>query len=499
MATSIPTAVGESIAVETRPFIDGRFVRGAAQPIEVRNPAIDQKLSDVDTPDAGQVDQAVAAARAAFDGWSATKPAARAAILHRAADLIDAHADDLARLETLNVGKTITETRGGDIPRAAQNLRFFADFARDLSSDAVFSEAPFLGKQHDFLSYVVHDPVGVAALIPPYNSPLMQATWKAGPCLAFGNTAVLKPSPLTPLTSLRLAEIFAEAGLPQGVFNVLPGGGEVGAALSAHPDVDLISFTGSTRTGRAIAAAAAPTLKRLSLEMGGKSPNLVFADCDLDLAVNGSVRAIFRNQGQVCLAGTRLFVEDGIYDEFMARFTATAKNMRLGDPLESTTELGSLISGQQADSVRRYIRDGIGEGCHLLIGGDDVPDVAPPLVGRNDLRPTIFTDVAREAEVYREEIFGPVVVINRFASDDEAVRLANDTPYGLAAMLWTNNVRRAHRVAQQIRAGTVWINSFFIRDLRVPFGGQKASGMGREGGKYSLDFYTEPKTICLPY
>jgi aminomuconate-semialdehyde/2-hydroxymuconate-6-semialdehyde dehydrogenase len=487
------------LAVETKPFIDGRFVAGSGGVLDVRNPAREEPLAAVEAASPEQVDAAVAAARKAFETWGTTSAAERAKILHRTADLIDKYTPELGHLETLNVGKTILETRGGDIPRAAMNLRFFADFARDLSTDAIFTQAAFLGQSRDFLNYVVHDPVGVAALIPPFNSPLMQATWKAGPALAFGNTAVLKPSPLTPLTSLRLAELFAEAGLPEGVFNVVPGGSEVGSALSAHPDVDLISFTGSTMTGRAIAAAAAPTLKRLSLEMGGKSPNLVFADCDLDLAVRGSVRAVFRNQGQVCLAGTRLFVEDSIYDTFMDKFTAAAKAMKLGDPLEEHTELGSTISSQHAERVRRMIRHGIDEGCTLLAGGDGVPTVPEPLAARNYLEPTIFVDVPKSAEVYREEIFGPVVVVDRFHSDEEAVRLANDTPYGLAAMLWTNNLARAHRVGQQIRAGTIWINSFFIRDLRAPFGGQKASGMGREGGKYSLDFFTEPKTICLPY
>ncbi|HEY3063713.1 MAG TPA: aldehyde dehydrogenase [Chloroflexota bacterium] len=493
--------VESTLRVETliKPFIGGRFVDGDGATLDVRNPARDEPLATVETATREQVDAAVAAARAAFEKWGASSPAERAKVLHRTADLIDAQRDDLARLETLNVGKTIAETRAGDIPRAAQNLRFFADFARDLSTDAIFTEAAFLGQKKDFLSYVVHDPVGVAALIPPFNSPLMQATWKAGPALAFGNTAVLKPSPLTPLTSLRLAELFAEAGLPDGVFNVVPGGAEVGAALSEHPDVDLISFTGSTATGRAIAMSAAPTLKRLSLEMGGKSPNLVFADCDLDLAVKGSVRAVFRNQGQVCLAGTRLFVEDSIYDAFMERFVAAAKAMLLGDPLEEHTELGSTISGAHAERVRGMIRAGVQAGCTLLAGGDGVPDVPAPLVGRNYLEPTIFSDVPRSADVYREEIFGPVVVVARFHSDEEAVQLANDTKYGLAAMLWSNDLSRAHRVAHQIRAGTIWINSFFIRDLRAPFGGQKASGMGREGGKYSLDFFTEPKTVCLPY
>lgn len=485
--------------LEARPFIGGRLVPGDGPSVTLRNPATEQPLAVVQEATPRQVDAAVVAARRAFNAWGPRPVTERAAVLLRAADLIDRYADDLAALETRNVGKTITETRAGDIPRAAHNLRFFAEFAQQATSEAVLLGAPFLGQERNFLNYVVHDPVGVAALIPPFNSPLMQATWKVAPALAFGNTAVLKPSPQAPLTSLRLAELFAEAGLPEGALNVVPGGAEVGAALAGHPDVDLVSFTGSTRTGQAIMAAAAPTLKKLSLELGGKSPNVVFDDCDLELAVRGSIRAVFRNQGQVCLAGTRLFVQADVYDRFLERFVDAADAMRLGDPEDHHTELGPVITRAHADHVRSYVRLGLSEGCTLVTGGDAVPDLPAPLVAANYLRPTIFSQASPEMRVYREEIFGPVVVVAPFRTEDDAVALANDTPYGLAAMLWTNDLARAHRIGQQIRAGTVWINCFFIRDLRLPFGGMKASGIGREGGKYSMEFFTEPKALCLPY
>jgi aminomuconate-semialdehyde/2-hydroxymuconate-6-semialdehyde dehydrogenase len=338
--------------------------------------------------------------------------------------------------------------------------------------------------------YTRYEPVGVAAAISPWNFPLMLATWKVAPALAFGNTVVLKPAEQTPASCARLGELAIEAGLPPGVFNVLHGFGpqEAGEGLTTHEGVDLVTFTGESNTGRIIQKAVAPTLKRVSFEMGGKGANVVFADCDLDKAVDWSIQAIFTNAGQVCLAGSRLYVERTIYDEFLARFVERAESMKLGDPLAADTEIGPLASEEHWRKVSSYLDIAESEGAKMLCGGT---------ADGWWVKPTVFVNVDQDMRVCREEIFGPVVVVQPFDSEDEAVRLANDTPYGLNAMLFTENVRRAHRVAARLQAGTVWVNCFFIRDLRSPFGGFKQSGIGREGGKYSREFFTEPKAIVM--
>jgi aminomuconate-semialdehyde/2-hydroxymuconate-6-semialdehyde dehydrogenase len=343
----------------------------------------------------------------------------------------------------------------------------------------------------------MRQPLGVAGIIIPWNSPMMLGTWKLAPCLAAGCTAVVKPSELAPLSLMKLGEIAQEAGLPPGVLNVISGFGEVGAALTTHPGVNAVSFTGGVATGKRVMKAAADSLKRISLELGGKSPNIVFADADLDTAVKGAIRAIFRSQGQSCVAGSRLLLQESIHDRFLDRFLTAAANLKVGDPLDPTTDFGPLITAQHRERVEGFIQSGIIEGARLLIGGKRPTD--PALQKGNYLLPTVFAGVTSSMRICREEIFGPVLSVQRFQDEAEAIRLANDTSFGLAGFIWTQDVNRALRVASAVKTGMVWVNSFFLRDLRTPFGGMGESGFGREGGRYSLEFYTEPKFVCIPY
>jgi aminomuconate-semialdehyde/2-hydroxymuconate-6-semialdehyde dehydrogenase len=431
------------------------------------------------------IDRAVHAARRAFDSgpWPRLPADERGALLHQLADLIDSNADELARLDTTDMGKPISQSRGKDIPRAAYNFRFFADYARLAEDESM----PTATGHHVYTRY---EPVGVTGAIAPWNFPLMLETWKIAPALAFGNTVVLKPAEQSPASALRLAELAVEAGIPPGVLNVVHGFGphEAGEALTRHPGVDLITFTGESSTGRAILSASAPSLKRVSFEMGGKGANVVFDDADLDGSVDWSIKAIFTNAGQVCLAGSRLFVERSLYDDFLARFVAAADAMRLGEPDDPDTEIGPLPSEDQFGKVRGYLELAPKEGARIATGGIDSGWY---------VRPTVLVDVDPSMRVCREEIFGPVVTVQAFDTEEEAVHLANDTPYGLNAMVFTENLRRAHRVAGALRAGTVWVNCFFVRDLRAPFGGYKDSGIGREGGRHSREFFTEAKTVVI--
>lgn len=449
------------------------------------NPATQQVWATVPRGSTEDAARAVDAARRAFDDgpWPRMSPEERGKLLHGLADLLEARGAEVAELDTLDMGKPIAQARAKDIPRSAHNFRFFADFAR-MAEDESF---PVSTPHHIYTRY---EPVGVTAAISPWNFPLMLATWKVAPALAFGNTVVLKPAEQTPASCTRLAELALEAGIPPGVLNVVHGfgPGEAGEGLTTHPDVDLVTFTGESNTGRAIMKAVSPTLKRVSFEMGGKGANLVFADCDLDKAVDWSIQAIFTNAGQVCLAGSRLYVERPIFDEFLARFVERAEAMRLGDPLDAATEIGPLASEEHWRKVTGYLDIAEDEGAKLLTGG---------AADGWWVRPTVLTNVTQDMRVCREEIFGPVVVVQPFDGEDEGVRLANDTPYGLNAMVFTENVRRAHRVAGRLKAGTVWVNCFFVRDLRAPFGGYKASGIGREGGKYSREFFTEAKAVVM--
>jgi aminomuconate-semialdehyde/2-hydroxymuconate-6-semialdehyde dehydrogenase len=486
-------------AHETRLFVDGAFVPAATgATFATYDPASGEKIADVAAAGAPDVDLAVAAARRAFDDgpWPRTAPGKRAAVLRKLAGLLRENADALAALESRDAGKPFKETAFRDVPRAADNCDFFASAIEQHAGETFHAQRPFLGRDRDVRSIVQYEPVGVCALLTPWNSPLMQATWKIAPALAAGNTCVLKPSELTPLSTLKLAELCGAAGVPDGVVNVLPGfGPEAGAALVAHEGVDAVAFTGSEPTGIAINSSAAKTLKKVTLELGGKSANIVCEDADLDDAIEGSVLAMFRHSGQVCLAGTRLFVHEAIYDAFVERFTERVRALVVGDPQQLGSDLGPLISPQHRERVEGFIRTGIAEGAEPLLHGSRPSD--PALGGGNYLSPTIFAPGSDAQTIVREEIFGPVLSILRYSSDDEVIARANATRYGLAAYVWTRDLARGMRLSAGVKAGMIWINGYFLRDLRQPFGGIKRSGLGREGGRWSLDFFTEPKLVCI--
>jgi aminomuconate-semialdehyde/2-hydroxymuconate-6-semialdehyde dehydrogenase len=432
-----------------------------------------------------EADLAVAAARRAFDRgpWPRLGFEKRYQLIHRLADLMEEHADELAMADTRDMGKPIAQARH-DVARSVWNFRFFADHARMSTSDVY----PMDSGHH---AYTRYDPAGVVVAISPWNFPLMMATWKVAPALAWGNTVVLKPAEDTPTSATILGRLAIEAGLPAGVLNVVHGYGpdSVGSALTCHPDVDRITFTGESGTGKIISAAAARNLVPVSLELGGKGANLVFDDADLDNAVSWAVEAIFRNAGQVCLAGSRLYVQRGIYQEFITRYQAAAEALVIGDPKDASTQFSPALASQEHfTKVSSYLDEASFAGGRIVTGG----------LGEGwGVRPTIIADAPGDARVIKEEIFGPVVVATPFDTEDEVVALANDTRYGLNAMLFTENLSRAHRVSAKLRAGTVWVNCFFIRDLRAPFGGVGDSGVGREGGNFSREFFTEPKAVVM--
>jgi aminomuconate-semialdehyde/2-hydroxymuconate-6-semialdehyde dehydrogenase len=429
--------------------------------------------------------RAVASARTAFDEgpWPRMGRVERAKAIHKLADLMEARADDLATYDSRNMAKPFAQAKH-DVARSVHNFRFFADHQRD-NCGQVF---PMDSGHH---SYSEFGPAGVVAAISPWNFPLMMATWKIAPAIAWGNTCIIKPSEDTPASVTLLGRLAAEAGFPPGVLNVLNGhGAPAGAALTSHWDVDRVTFTGSSQTGKLVMKSAAEHLAPVSLELGGKGANIVFADADLDNAVYWAVEAIFRNAGQICLAGSRLFVQDEIYDEFLKRFVAKAESLVIGDPFDPATTFSALSSRKHFEKVAGYVEQIRALGGTVHTGGvaDD---------GSWVVRPTIADGLGLDAAPYCEEIFGPVCIVNRFATEDEVVAMANDTRYGLNAMLFTENLSRAHRVSSRLRAGTVWVNCFFIRDLRTPFGGVGDSGVGREGGDFSREFFTEPKAVVM--
>jgi aminomuconate-semialdehyde/2-hydroxymuconate-6-semialdehyde dehydrogenase len=467
-------------------FINGEFaapVSGAY--FHDINPATEEVIAEIPDSGAEDVDRAVAAARAAFPGWSRTPAADRSKVLLRLADLIERNFDELARLESCDNGKTISLARRLDIPRAVQNFRFFATAILHQETEAHMTDA-------SALNYTLRQPLGVAGLISPWNLPLYLLSWKIAPAIASGNTCVAKPSEMTPLTANRLAELSVGAGIPAGVINIVHGlGPKAGAAIAAHRDVPLLSFTGGTATGAKVAAAAAPLFKKVSLELGGKNPNVVFADADLDQAIPTSIQSSFANQGEICLCGSRIFVERSIHDQFVDRFVDATKRLRIGDPLEETTDIGALISEAHLQKVVGYIELAKKEGGSIVTGGRRV-DRRGYFV-----EPTVITGLGCNCQVLQDEIFGPVVTITPFDNEGEAIAFANSTRYGLSSSVWTRDLQRAHRVAAAIDSGTVWINCWLLRDLRVPFGGMKESGVGREGGFNSLEFFTEAKNVCV--
>ena len=468
-------------------WIDGRPVEGSTgQAFDTIDPWTQTAHDSVALATRDDVTDAVAAARRAFDEgpWPRMGFAERGALIHRLADLIEEHIDELAAADSHDMGKPIAAMRTKDVPRAAQNFRFFADHARLTAAETYPTDTG----HHAYSRY---EPAGVVAAIAPWNFPLMLESWKVAPALAWGNALVLKPAEDSPASATIMARLATEAGFPDGVLNVVHGFGpdSTGEYLTSSPGVDRITFTGESSTGRVIAAAGAAQLVPVSLELGGKGANLVFADADLDEAVSWSNKAIFTNAGQVCLAGSRLYVQREVYDEFVAKFVASAEALTVGAPSDPATAIGPLASKNHFTKVAGFFNDLPSEAT-VHCGGvaDD---------GSWVVRPTVITDAPADARICTDEVFGPVVTVAPFDTEDEAIALANGTPYGLNAMLFTENLRRAHRVAARLRAGTVWVNCFFVRDLRAPFGGVGWSGVGREGGNFSREFFTEPKAVVI--
>ncbi|WP_151723855.1 5-carboxymethyl-2-hydroxymuconate semialdehyde dehydrogenase [Arthrobacter luteolus] len=480
--------VPENLPTHIQHFINGEFVdsiNGAT--FDVLDPVTNQNYATAAAGQKEDIDAAVAAAREAFANgpWPKMKPRERARILNKIADAVESQEARLAEMETFDTGLPITQAKGQAL-RAAENFRFFADLIVAQFDDAM--KVP--GSQ---INYVNRKPIGVAGLITPWNTPFMLESWKLAPALATGNTVVLKPAEFTPLSASLWADIFTEAGVPAGVFNLVNGlGEEAGDALVKHPDVPLISFTGETTTGQTIFRNAAENLKGLSMELGGKSPCVIFADADLDAAIDSALFGVFSLNGERCTAGSRILVERPVYDEFCERYAARAKNIVVGDPHDPKTQVGALVHPEHYNKVASYVEIGKTEG-RLLAGGGRPEG----LEEGNYIAPTVFADVKPDARIFQEEIFGPVVAITPFDTDAEALELANNTKYGLAAYIWTQDLTRAHNFAQDTEAGMVWLNSHNVRDLRTPFGGVKASGLGHEGGYRSIDFYTDQQAVHI--
>jgi 5-carboxymethyl-2-hydroxymuconic-semialdehyde dehydrogenase len=487
-STNQPAAVVPAVPFELqRHYIDGDYVPSSSgATFESLNPTSNEVLALAARGGAEEIEAAVLAARRAFDDgpWPRLKASERAATLRQVAGLIRAHADEFIAREVADIGMPVSQMTGL-AARAAQNFEYYAGVITELHGRS-------FQVGDEFLNYTVHKPVGVAGLIMPWNAPLMLSTWRIAPALAAGNTVVLKPAEWSPLTATLLAGVLAEAGVPQGVFNVVHGyGEEAGAALSKHPGVNLICFTGETATGQTIIAAGAPTLKRSSVELGGKSPVVVFDDADPELCVDAALAQIFTMNGQRCTAGSRLLVQQGLYEPIVQEVAVRARKIRVGDPTDPKTELGPLIGPEHHERVLGYIDSARDQGARVLAGGRRPPE----LPDGNFLEATVIADVDETMRVFQEEIFGPVLVAMPFTDEDDAVRLANATQYGLAAYVWTNDIRRAHRVAHAIDTGMCWINSQNVRDLRTPFGGVKSSGIGREGGDYAFEFYCETEIV----
>jgi len=477
-------------------FIDGKFVTVSGTPFENRNPATGELINLVSEADAAAVDDAVKAARRALKGpWGRMSEQERSAILRKVADGIMKRFDEFLKAEVLDTGKPATLASHIDIPRGAANFNIFADQVLTLSTETFRMATP---DGAGALNYAIRVPRGVIGVVCPWNLPLLLMTWKVAPALACGNTVVVKPSEETPTTAALLGEVMNEAGVPPGVYNVVHGFGpnNAGEFLTRHPGVDGVTFTGETATGTAIMKAAADGVRPVSLELGGKNAAVVFADCNLDKAIEGTMRSVFANCGQVCLGTERVYVERPIFDVFVERLKATAAGLTMGDPFDKATTMGPLISQEHRKKVLSYYENAKKEGATLVLGGG-VPDLAGVYAKGSFVQPTIWTGLPETSAVVREEIFGPCCHIQPFDSEEEAITAANDSPYGLATSIWTENLTRAHRVAAQIDVGITWVNSWFLRDLRTPFGGSKQSGIGREGGVHSMEFYTELRNVCI--
>ena len=492
MTVTLDRNVTEFLGVPRQLFIDGRWADAASgRTFETPNPATGDTLAWVAEGDAEDIDRAVKAARRAFEEgpWSRMTPSERGRIIWRIGDLILAHLDELAQLESLDNGKPFTVAQAADVPLAADMFHYMAGWATKIEGNSIDISVPYMPGAN-FHSYTLREPVGVVGQIIPWNFPLLMAAWKVAPALATGNCVVLKPAEQTPLTALRLAELIAEAGVPDGVVNVVPGFGETaGAALAAHPDVDKVAFTGSTAVGKLIVAAAAATnLKKLTLELGGKSPNIVFEDA-VEGAIEGAAHAIFFNHGQCCVAGSRLYVHQSRFDEVVDGVAEIAKSIKLGSGMEAGTQMGPLVSEEQLQRVSGYLESGKAEGATALSGGGRFGDRG------FFIEPTVLINTHGNMKVVREEIFGPVLVAAPFTDLDEIAAKANDSEYGLGAGIWTKDISKAHALAKKLRAGTVWINCYNVFDAALPFGGYKQSGWGREMGHEVLNSYTQVKAV----
>ena len=476
-------------SVDSLHFINGEYVPSLSGKVKDNiNPATEEVISQISQGGQEEVNEAVAAAKKALKGpWKKFTLDQRIAVIRKIGDIILERKDELARLESLDTGKPIWLSTAVDISRSAFNFQFFADYLRSVGTEAYETDDVAI-------NYSVRRPVGVVGIISPWNLPLLLMTWKLAPALAAGNTVVIKPASLTPTTATIMGEICKEAGVPDGVVNIVNGSGSVvGTGLTEHKDVDAITFTGETSTGQTIMAAGAKTLKKLSYELGGKNPNIIFADADLDEVIDTTLKSSFINQGEVCLCGSRIYVERSAYDEFIEKFVARTKELVVGDPFDPKTKVGALVGKDHYERVLSYVELAKEEGGTILTGGKRPEGLDKGYF----LEPTIIVGLDRHCRVVNEEIFGPVVTVIPFDTEEEVLDQVNDTDYGLSASIWTNDIRRGHRMAKEVEAGIIWVNTWFLRDLRTPFGGMKSSGIGREGGIHSFEFYSELSNVCI--
>ena len=492
--SSVPASLQSFLASPKQLLIDGNWVNAASgKSFDVFDPATDQVIAKVAEGESADVDLAVAAARKAFDSgpWSQMTASDRGRLIWKIGDLIEQHATELAELETIDNGKPFAVAKAADVALAADMFRYMAGWATKIEGNTIPLNVPYdPGSQ--FQAFTLKEPVGVVGQIIPWNFPLLMAAWKLGPALATGCTVVLKPAEQTPLSAIRLGELIQDAGIPNGVVNIVTGFGETaGAAIAAHDHVDKVAFTGSTEVGKLIIKAACGNLKKVTLELGGKSPNVVFDDADIDTAVAGAADAIFFNQGQVCSAGSRLFVQQGIYEEVVAGVSEIAANMKVGSGFDESTQMGPLVSREQFDRVTGFLKSGISEGAQASAGGGAIDREG------YFVQPTVLKNASPEMSVVRDEIFGPVVAAMPFGDENDLVSQANNSAYGLASGIWTRDISKAHRFAKQVKAGTVWINCYSIFDAALPFGGYKQSGWGREMGHAALENYLQTKSVCI--